>query len=61
MPDQKEKTEALQDSLKIAIKRRANLQQMFTHQAKKVEPIFENPFIWEDDMELLKATQLKNA
>lgn len=59
MPDQKEKAEALQDLLKISIKRRANLRRMFTNQAKKVEPIFEHPAISEDDMELLKATQLK--
>ena len=54
-------TSELQESLKIAVKRRANLRRMFTNQGKKIEPIFQQPIVeqQEDGIELLRISQQK--
>ena len=56
------KADQLKESLKIAVKRRANLRRMFTNESKKLAPIFDKADqveIVEDDIEQLKASQQK--
>ena len=57
-----EKADQPKDSLKIVVKRRGNLRQMFTNERKILAPIFDNADkaeIAEDDIEQLKASQQK--
>ena len=57
-----EKADQPKDSLKIVVKRRGNLHQMFTNERKILAPIFDNADkaeIAEDDIEQLKASQQK--
>lgn len=57
-----EKADQLNNSLKIAVKRRGNLRRMFTNEGKKLAPIFDKAAeaeIAEEDIEQLKAGQQK--